>query len=99
MAPMRNLALILIGMLGVTTVAAQKRSAPELIALANAHSPELRGAIEASFEAKDLKEGTAWVGRGPEFFFAVEAASAPELMVDDAAGPPMTHLEGTGFWY
>jgi len=91
--------LVLVGMLAVNAVAAQKRSAPELIALAKAHSAELRGAIEASFEAKDLKEGMAWMGRGPEFFFAIETVSAPELMIDDAPGPSMTHLEGTELWY
>ena len=40
--------------------AADKLSAPELIALAKTHNPQLRSAIEASFDAKDLKEGTAW---------------------------------------
>ncbi len=78
---------------------AQKRTAPELIALANSHSPELRAATEASFEAKNLKEGTAWSGHGPEFFFAVEAASAPTLMIDDAPGPAMTQLPDTQLWY
>jgi enterochelin esterase family protein len=68
---------------------AGKLDAPALIALAQAHSSGLRAAIEASFDAKDLKEGTAWAGRGPEFFFAVEAATAPSLVIDEAAGLPM----------
>ena len=96
---MKTLWLVFVGVLGVSVVAAQKRTAPELIALAKAKSAELRSAIEASFEAKDLKEGTAWLGRGPDFFFAVEAAAAPELMIDDAAGPAMTHLDGSELWY
>ena len=89
----------MVGLVAVASAAAQKRTAPELIALAQAKSPDLRAAIEASFEAKDLKEGTAWLGRGPEFFFAVEAASAPALMIDEAAGPAMAQVPGTQLWY
>ena len=59
-----------------------KLSAPELIALSQTHSPGLRAAIEASFDAKDLKNGTAWAGQGSAFFFAVEAATAPTLIID-----------------
>src|SRR3954465_3533489 len=99
MAGMRIVPLALFAVFGVINGAAQKRTATELIALAQAHSPELRSAIEVSFDAKDLKEGTAWLGRGPEFFFAVESASAPTLMIDDAAGPAVTQLPGTQFWY
>ena len=91
--------LVLLLAVGAMSASAQKRTAPELIALAQAHSPELRASIEASFEAKDLKKGTAWLGRGSEFFFAVEAASAPALMIDDAAGPGMTHVPDTQLWY
>ncbi len=78
---------------------AAKLSAPELIALAQAHSPGLRAGIEATFEAKALKEGTAWAGHGPEFFFAVEAATAPSLVIDDAAGPAMQQVPESGLWY
>lgn len=91
--------LVLVGLIGAANVGAQKRTAPELIELSKSHSPELRAAIEASFDAKDLKEGTAWTGRGPDFFFAVEAGSAPTLMVDDAAGLTMTQLPDTQIWY
>ncbi len=79
--------------------AADKLSAPELIALAQAHSPELRAAIQTSFDWKDLKEGTAWSGHGPEFFFAVEAASAPSLVIDEAAGTPMQPVVGSDLWF
>jgi enterochelin esterase-like enzyme len=91
--------LLLVGILAGMNAVAQKRTAPELIELAKSHSPELRAAIETSFDDKDLKEGTAWVGRGPEFFFAVESASAPTLIVDAAAAPAMIQLPGTQLWY
>src|ERR1700739_582076 len=99
MGGMTKLTLSLLVLLMATGMWAKKRSGPEFIALPNAHSPELRAGIEASFEAKDLKEGTAWAGHGPDFFFAVEAPSMPMLMIDDAAGPPTTQLPGTQLWY
>jgi enterochelin esterase-like enzyme len=99
MGRMRFLVLILVGFFALRGEAADKLGAPELIALAQAQSPELRAGIEATFEAKDLKEGTAWAGHGPDFFFAVEAPSTPTLMIDDAAGPPMTQLPGAQLWY
>jgi enterochelin esterase family protein len=79
--------------------AADKLTAPQLIALAQAHSPGLRDAIQASFDAKDLKEGTAWSGRGPEFFFATEAPTSPSLVIDDAASQPMEQIAGSDLWF
>src|SRR5271169_5529448 len=99
MGRMRFLLLVLVGLFAIRGEAAEKLGAPELISLAQAHSPELRAEIKASFEAKDLKEGTAWAGHGPDFFFAVETPSTPTLLIDDAAGPAMTQLPGTQLWY
>ncbi len=82
-----------------STWAADKHTAPELIALAAAHSPDLRAAIDSTFDAKDLKAGNAWAGHGPDFFFAVESASAPALVIDDAAAAPMQSLAGSQLWY
>ncbi len=96
---MRFFLLLLVGFFAAARGGAEKLGAPELIALAQAHSPELRAAIETTFEAKDLKEGTAWAGHGPDFFFAVETSSTPALMIDDAAGPAMTQLPATQLWY
>ena len=70
-----------------------------MIELANAHSPSLQEAIAASFDAKDLKEGTAWSGHGPDFFFAIETASQPSLVIDDAPGAQMQHLSSSNLWY
>jgi enterochelin esterase family protein len=79
--------------------AAEKRSTQQLIDLANSHGAGLQEAITSSFDAKDLKEGTAWSGHGPDFFFALEATSQPSLVVDDAPGPSMQHLNGSDLWY
>ncbi len=99
MAGMKIFWLVWVGLLGAASGWAQKRTAPELIELGKTHSPELRAAVEASFEDKNLKEGSAWAGRGPEFFFTVEAGSLPTLMIDDAAGPTMTQIPDSHTWY
>jgi enterochelin esterase family protein len=79
--------------------AAEKSTAPQLIELAKSDSPGLRDAITATFDPKDLKEGTAWVGRGPDFFFVIEAASLPSLLIDGAPGPQLRQLPGSAFWH
>ena len=79
--------------------AAEKSTATQLTALAKSNSPQLRDAITATFEEKELREGTAWAGRGPEFFFALEISAKPQLMIDGVAGPPMQQLAGSDLWY
>ena len=90
---------LLLACIAVSAIAADKMSAPQLIDLAKSNSAGLRDAITSSFDAKDLKEGTAWAGRGPDFFFATQAPSQPSLVIDDAPGPQMQHLAGSDLWY
>jgi enterochelin esterase family protein len=78
---------------------AEKKSATQLIDLATSHSSELRQAITGTFDAKQLKEGTAWAGRGQDFFFAVDSATQPKLVVDDAGGPDMQQIGNSQVWY
>jgi enterochelin esterase-like enzyme len=79
--------------------APKKSTALELISLANAHDPSLASAISATFDAKDLKAGTAQAGHGPDFFFAIDAASQPTLRIDDKPGPAMQNIAGSSIWY
>jgi enterochelin esterase family protein len=79
--------------------AAQKSTVSQLIELAKSPGPALRDAITATFDGKDLQQGTAWLGRGSDFFFATRGASIPLLMIDDLPGPAMQPLEGTDLWY
>ena len=79
--------------------AAEKANASQLAAMAKAADPKLRETITATFEGKDLKEGTAWAGRGADFFFAVESAAKPELVIDEAAGAVMQQIAGSDLWY
>jgi enterochelin esterase family protein len=81
------------------TFAAGKMTAPQLIALAKSNRAALHDAITTSFEAKDLKDGSAWAGQGPEFFFATEAASRPQVVIDDGRAQSMRQLPGSNLWY
>ncbi len=80
-------------------VAAEKSTAKQLIELAKSPGPALRAAITTTFEAKDLKEGAAWAGRGPDFFFALESKSKPQLFIDSAQGPQLQSLANSDLWY
>ncbi len=90
---------VLLFFLAASTFAADKLSAPELIALANSDSPDLPDAIKASMDGKDLQNGTAWLAKGTDFFFATKAASEPRLILDDTPGPQMRHIANSDLWY
>ena len=82
-------------------VAADKLTATQLAEMAKSSSPGLRDAIISAFNAKDLKEGTAWTGRGHDFFFALETTgqAPPQLLIDGNPGPRMQQLAGSDLWY
>jgi enterochelin esterase-like enzyme len=79
--------------------AAAKSTVNELTNLANTASPDLRNAITTTFDSKQLAAGTAWLGRGLDFFFATQAPSQPELLIDEAPGPLMRNIAGSDLWY
>ena len=82
-------------------LAADKLNATQLVEMAKSSSPGLRDAIISAFDAKDLKEGTAWAGRGPDFFFALQTTgeASPQLLIDGNPGPRMQQLAGFDLWY
>jgi len=89
-----------LALLVLPAIAQQKKlDAPELIALASSSSPTLHDAVVASFPANELKAGTAWSSHGPNFFFAIDSAAQPSLVIDDAAPSPMTQIAGSTLWY
>ncbi|HEY6388109.1 MAG TPA: alpha/beta hydrolase-fold protein [Candidatus Acidoferrum sp.] len=94
-----GLAVVLFLLLGGPRLAAEKSTATQLIELAKSNSPALKDTITNTLDAKELKAGTAWVGRGADFFFAIEATSSPSLVIDGASGPPMQNLSGSDLWY
>jgi len=93
------LAAILFLLPGGPAFSAEKSTATQLIELARTNSPALKDAITSTLDAKELKEGTAWIGRGADFFFAIEAASKPALFIDGASSAPMKNLSGSDLWY
>jgi hypothetical protein len=76
-----------------------KLTALDLIALAKSPGPKLALGITSSLDQKQLASGTAWLAHGPDFFFALQAASKPQLFVDDAPGPAVERLRGSDLWY
>ncbi len=68
-------------------------AAIRLAALAQQRSADLAAAIRATFSEADLRNGTACTARESEFFFALEAASPPTLVIDGAAGQVMAAAE------
>jgi enterochelin esterase family protein len=74
-------------------------NATQLSELAKSKSPALREAIVTNMDAKALKEGTAWLGHGADFFFAMDTASEPVFILDDAPGSKMERIAGSDLWY
>jgi enterochelin esterase-like enzyme len=93
------LAAILFILLGSPVFAAEKSTAAQLIELAKSNSPALKGAITDTFDGKELKDGTAWIAHGPDFFFAIETTSKPALFIDGASSASMKNLSGSDLWY
>ena len=79
--------------------AADKMTATQLISLAQSHSAALADGINATFSPTELQEGTAWAGQGHDFFFALQSAVPPTLVIDGAPGPQMQPLSAGGLWY
>ena len=100
---LKRLAIATAAMIGLSAtpraLAADKLTATQLIELAESASPGLPGAITSTFDAKDLKEGTAWAGHGADFFFAVQGQPRPQLLIDGSPGPQMQQLSGSDLWY
>jgi enterochelin esterase-like enzyme len=96
---MRTLIALFLALLYPASLTAQKMTAPQLISLAQSHSPALQDAINATFSPQELKEGTAWAGQGHDFFFALQSPTPPQLFLDRVPGPPMQTLAATGQWY
>ena len=93
------LTVILACLFTASAIAAEKSTATQLIELAKSNSPALRDAITATLDAKELKDGIAWIAHGPDFFFAIEASSKPTLLIDAAPGPQMQNLLNSNLWF
>jgi enterochelin esterase-like enzyme len=79
-------------------MAAPKSTAPELMRMSKTRSAQFREALVASLGDEAIKKGTAFLGEGADFIWAVEAPSAPTLYIDRAPAGAMTKLSGN-LWY
>lgn len=79
--------------------AADKMTVDQLTKIASSSPSHIKDAIISSFQATDLKNGTAWIGHGPDFFFAIEASSTPTLFIDGVQCPQMQHAAAADLWY
>ena len=79
-------------------VIAQKLAFADLTQLVKSDSPDLQTALPAAMGVDHLHQGAAYLGEGPDFIFAVETASTPKLIVDEAPGDAMKRVKGSNFW-
>ncbi|HYM13604.1 MAG TPA: alpha/beta hydrolase-fold protein [Bryobacterales bacterium] len=64
-----------------------------------AHSAQFRETLVATLGEAEIHKGTAVLGEGPDFLWAVEAEKTPALFVDDEPAGPMKRLNGSNIWY
>ena len=96
---MRTLLVLVVGLLASPVFAAEKMTAPELIALARRDPAHLRAALVATFTEDAIKKGKAVLGRGEHFIWAVDSPTKPTLVLDDKPGPVMRKIAGSNTWY
>jgi enterochelin esterase family protein len=91
----------LIIFLGCAVFAADKVPVSRLIEMSkqNPAPAEFREAVEATLGAPDMQKGTAVIGEGPDFFWAVESTAEPTLVVDEEPQLPMQRIQGSNLWY
>ena len=82
-------------LISLSPLLAQTPSVEEVLSLACTRSPSLAVALDKSLKADDVRAGTAYLAKGPDFLFVVEAASEPALRINDEPGPRMAKLDGS----
>ena len=91
--------LVVLVLLALPALSAEKLTAPELLRLAQGpHDAGFASAVETTLTPDLIRKGTAFIGQGPDFLFAVEATAAPELVIDEQPGMPMTAAGAPGLW-
>ncbi len=79
---------------------AQKMAIPELLNLARTPAnPGFAMALNETLTPAAIKNGTANAGYGGDYLFATEAASAPDLYIDDVRAGTLQALPGRQTWF
>src|SRR5271169_422547 len=89
----------LVLLIPLTVFAADKLTAPQLIELAHKKPHDLDAAIRDSLGDEAIKKGTAFVGEGPDFVWAFESESRPEIYIDGQLSGPMMRVEKSDLWF
>ncbi|MFN3324342.1 MAG: alpha/beta hydrolase [Bryobacteraceae bacterium] len=79
---------------------AEKPTFEQLSEMVRKRSPNLQKALVEAMGEENIRKGVAWYDHGPDFIWAVEAASEPALWINEAPAPgKMTRVKGTNLWY
>jgi len=98
--PGLTLALALLSLAASFASATERPVVERLIELARTQpaSAEFRDALIDAMGADSIRDGTAYVGHGPDFVWAVESAEPPVLYVDDEITADMQNASGD-LWF
>lgn len=91
--------LICLCLTAAAAFGADKFTAQQLIDLTKGNPDKLREALVSTLGEDTIKKGTAVIGHGADSIWAVEAATRPMLLVDEAAGPVMKQIAKSNVWY
>jgi enterochelin esterase-like enzyme len=98
---------LLIGFLAVAALfpatgnAADRAAMDQLLTLSRSRpdSPEFRELLIKELGDAAIKTGEAFNSNGPDFVWAVEAATQPTLVVDDQPVGAMRRISGSSLWF
>ncbi len=95
---MRFLVMLCIAVCGL---AAEKAPVASLVEMARRepNSKQFQEALVASLGTAEIQKGTAVLGEGPDFLWAVESDKAPSLYIDDQPAGPMKQAAGGKLWF
>ena len=81
--------------------AMERAAMDQLLAMAKTRSdsPAFREALVKRLGEAPIKSGEAFDSNGPDFVWAVEAATQPTLVVDDQPVGAMRRISGTNLWF
>jgi len=82
------------------SLAAETASVPDLLKLASTPAnPAFAPALRDTLTADAIHAGTAVAGYGPDFLFAMDAPSAPDLYIDDTRAGTLQAVPGSQTWF
>ncbi len=98
---MKTCAVCLVLSFSIGGAAAEKLAVKQLLDMARrgSNSAPFRDGLVATLGATELQKGTAVLGEGPDFLWAVESQEQPELYVDDQPVARLTRVGSGRLWF